>query len=188
MADERRLPARHSSRLPSVLQDVTASDHLPSGSHFSFGTQAWILERRKRLVNRSTELMVSQASQSAAYAGLLDARVRVAEKFGEVSDLPSQVAEQQREREHRRTLSENRRLVSIELPSERLVGGQSDYARQRGWDVRNVRHSPPRPTLVSRATSPGAPSPHDLTKAPQHTTRPRRVAQDHLVERLKRPF
>jgi hypothetical protein len=144
MADERKLPARHSPTLPSVVRDVTASDHLPSGSHFSFGTQAWILERRKRLVDRSTELMLSQASQSAAYAGLLDARIRVAEKFGEVADLSSVLAEQQREREHRRTLSENRRVVeSLKAAHDvRLAIAQQDLelARTQEHIVRAQRN------------------------------------------------
>jgi hypothetical protein len=111
MAKDGKPPARHSPTLPSVLRDVTVSDHLQSGSDFSFGPRGWILERRKRVVDRSRDLMLSQASQSSAYEGLLDARIRVAKKFSEVADLANLLAEEQREREHRRTVSENRRVV-----------------------------------------------------------------------------
>jgi hypothetical protein len=111
MSDDSKVPARHSSTLPSVVRDMTTGDHLPSGREFWFGTQAGVLERRKRVVDNSTALMLSQQQQANAYTGLIDARMRTARKFGELADLPNLLADDQREREHARALSEHRRVL-----------------------------------------------------------------------------
>ncbi len=111
MSDDRKLPARHAPSLPSVLKDVTGSNHLRSGEEYWFGPQWYVLEKRKRVVDASTALMRSQAAQGDAYVGLLDARVRTARKFGELGDLANLLAEEQREREHARALGETRRVI-----------------------------------------------------------------------------
>lgn len=143
MSDERKVPARQSSGYP-VLRDVATGNHLQSGEDFWFGSRAGILERRKRVSDNATALMQSQARQADAYTGLIDARMRVARKFGELADLPNLLAEEQREREHARGLSETRRASEIMRTAHdlRLMLAQQDleYARTQEQIVRARRN------------------------------------------------
>ena len=142
--DDPKLPVRHSSSVPSLFSDVISpTDNMPAGKAW-FGFEADVIGRNTHTVDNSTAYLVSRRGQSDAFSALLDARMRLGRRYAELADLPSVIAEEQREREHVRGLAENRRVL------ERLVSGhdimlamarnETDLAKQHEKTVRAQRN------------------------------------------------
>jgi hypothetical protein len=110
MADA-KLPARRPAPLPSLFSDIGSAAHLPHGNH-TLGFQSGVLTRNANVVQRSADYLDARRRQSDAYTALVDARMRIARKLAELTDLPNVIAEDQREREHARLMAEEARFAA----------------------------------------------------------------------------
>ncbi len=109
MADP-KVPARPDSALPALLSEAMRSEHLPTGNH-AFGFQHNVIARNQRVVDASTSYNLARARQSDSLISVIDSRMRLARKYAEVIDLPNLIADDQRQREHSRAISEHRRVL-----------------------------------------------------------------------------
>lgn len=142
MADP-KVPARIVPQLPSLLSDVMSSDHLPAGNHW-FGLERDVIANNQRVVDNSAAYNTSRARQTDSYIELLRARMRAAHVCSEIADLPNALGNAQREREHSRSLAEDRRvlerLAAVHELKMALARHDTELAQQREKAVRADRN------------------------------------------------
>ena len=142
MADA-RLPAHRANSVPPATGNVGRSADLPAGNHW-LGFERDVIVKNTSVVDNSTGYLLARRRQSDAYAALIDARMRIAEKIAELADLPHRIAAEQRAREHVRDLDDKRHeLERLNADIERRLAAAraaTELARIEETSVRATRN------------------------------------------------